>query len=349
MTLASPSLEPAAVIATFTRPRHRAAILTACSVTLTALCPFVLGYHYFSFPWFTCVGMMLLSFSRFHGVRHGIPCPELFYLASSYLTAVFFNLFLVSSKVPSLDEILWRFDSNFGYVEVPLAKFFMNHPLGNAIIRLSYLGLPLVGIIVYLSLPNSTEIRRKYCIASGLGALVLVFYLVCPAAGPLYLLREHFPYNAPILRVSSPRLIPGVSLNCAPSGHVAWALVFLWFGRRYCRRRVQAGNLLFLIITCVATLALGEHYVIDLVLAVPFAAGLWALTYRQWNDAAINWTVVLAWLIVLREGWVLGLPRPAVWAICAATLSAPWWRDAWRQSRTTRDTSAELCAASSPE
>jgi hypothetical protein len=307
---------------------YRAAAFTAFSVVLAALCPVLLGYPYLSFPWFTCLGMVLLSFSRFHGVRHGVPCPELLYLASSYLGWAYFALLLPSSRILSVDEILWRFDVNFGYPEVPLARFFLNHHVANAVIRLAYLGLPLAGVIVYLALPNSTLIRRQYCVASGLGALVLLFYGICPAAGPLYLFHDRFPYAAPVLDHPHLTIIPSVSLNCAPSGHVAWALILLWFGRRYCGGIVRAGTVAFLIATCLGTLGLGEHYVIDLVLAVPFATGLWALTGGKWRHAGISGMALLVWLVALREGWVLDLPRAAVWTLCAVTLSAPWWGEA---------------------
>jgi hypothetical protein len=351
--LAAMTLTHRSTISRFTSPRCRAAGLTACSVLLTVFCPALLGYGYLSFPWFTCLGVMLLSLSRFHGVRQGIPFPEFFYLLSSCLSGLVFNAFLPSARLTSVDEILWRFDANFGYLEVPLARLFMHQALGNAVIRLSYLGLPLVGIVVYLSLPNSVEIRRKYCVASGLGALVLAFYRICPAAGPLYLFPAQFPYGMPLLTAPHPRVIPGVSLNCVPSGHVSWALICFWFGRRHCRHRVQAGIFLFLLITCAATLALGEHYVIDLVLAVPFAAGVWAFTYRRWRAAAIDWIVLMIWLILLREGWALELARPVVWMLCAATLSAPWWGNALKarniplRARLVTDTACDLTASRS--
>jgi membrane-associated phospholipid phosphatase len=304
---------------------YKAILLTVFSSALAVFCPQLLGYQYFSFPWYTCLGMVALSFSRFHGVRHGIPCPELLYLASSYVGWLLLPTILPASQVWSADELLWRFDANFGYVEVPLAQLLLNHQVANVIVHLAYTGLPLVGVIIYLALPNSVALRRKFCIAAGLGTFVLVFYRICPAAGPLYLFGRHFPDAVTQMVQPHLRIMGGVALNCAPSGHVAWALVLWWFTYRYCgwRMRFFAGGFFFL--TCLATLGLGEHYVIDLVVAVPFAAALMASADREWRAAGGYCLVLVIWLVSLFHGWALQLSHSSVWILCWITISTPWW------------------------
>jgi len=273
--------------------------------------------------------MILISFSRFHHTRHGIPCPELFFLASTFLPHLYFPHFLNSSRIHSLDWTLWLVDKNFGRPEVALAAYFLNHHLAGAVIRLLYWAIPLAGVIVYLALPNSAGIRRKFCIASGCGSLLLPFYGICPAAGPVYLFGNSFPYGIPTTDPTNQvqwALPHGGCLwmNCAPSGHVAWALVMFWFARRYCGKAAQTGAAAFLLSTCLATLALGEHYFIDLILALPFAAGLYLLADRMWMKAAVSWTVTLAWLFAIRAGWAVEIPSYIGWALCFATLIGVW-------------------------
>jgi membrane-associated phospholipid phosphatase len=118
----------------------------------------------------------------------------------------------------------------------------------------------------------------------------------------------------------------GLILNTTPSGHVAWALLLFWFAYRYCRKSVAVifGAILFL--TIIATLGLGEHYVIDLIVAVPYAAAIWALVEKQWQRGGAFLAIVIAWLLALRQGWAIPIPAPIMWLLCAATIlaSLPW-------------------------
>lgn len=313
--------EPASAVADY----RKAAIFTAFSIVYTVFCPFIYHCGILSFPGFGCLAVLCLSISRFRGVRHGIPCPEVFCLATSFLSGWYFTQILPGPRTPAFDELLWVFDANFGYPELPLVKFVLNYPLAHVVVRMCYLGLPLAGTLVYLALPNVIQIRRKYFIACGLGALIMAFYAVCPAAGPYYLFVERLPWHVPAVTHPHVRILGDVSLNCAPSGHVGWALLLMWFAFRYCGRITRAATAAFLFLTCLGTLGLGEHYVIDLVLSVPYACGLWTLVERDWRRGIVNWTVVLVWLVALREGWPLPLPSPAVWLLSAATIATPWW------------------------
>jgi hypothetical protein len=78
---------------------------------------------------------------------------------------------------------------------------------------------------------------------------------------------------------------------------------------------------MLLFLTCLATLGLGQHYVIDLILSVPFATGIWALIHNRWKFAGISMTIVLAWLLVLREEWSLTSPPVLVWIFTGITIA----------------------------
>jgi hypothetical protein len=297
---------------------YRAIIFTAFSIYLVAKTPF------FTLTWFAYVGLVLVSYARFRNVQHGVPCPELLYLASGYVTGKCAGWVLTSHTLPSLDEMLWKFDANFGYPEIWLTRLDQHHDLFNMLLAMVYLGLPLAGVLVYLAMPNSTPIRRKYCIASALGGTAIFFYRICPAAGPHYLFGDHFPNAIPAIAQPHPRMMAGAFLNCAPSGHVAWALILVWFAWRYCGRGLQAATILYALLTCTATLV-GEHYVIDLIVAVPFAVALCGAAEKQWKHVVGGVIVLTAWLVALRFGWALAWSMPVVWALSAVTVATPWW------------------------
>jgi hypothetical protein len=296
---------------------YKAIVFTAFSLYLVATTPF------FTLTWFAYVGLVLVSHARFHKVQHGVPCPELLYLASGSITGKCAAWILTSHTLPALDEILWKFDANFGYPELWLTRLDQHFDLFNKLLAMVYLGLPLAGVIVYLAMPNSTPIRRKYCIASALGGVAIFFYRICPAAGPRYLFGDRFPNSIPLLTHPHARIMQGF-LNCAPSGHVAWALILVWFAWRYCGRPMQIGTVLYMLLTSMATLV-GEHYFIDLIVAVPFAVALCAVAEKQWKHAAGGVLVLTAWLVALRFQWALAWPMPVVWILSAVTVLTPWW------------------------
>jgi len=115
-----------------------------------------------------------------------------------------------------------------------------------------------------------------------------------------------------------------------PSLHLAAALVVLWNSRIW----PQWGRLLallFLLATAFSTLALGEHYVADLVVAFPFTLifqAAWTTQVEMVNPvrrrtlwAGIGLTVV--WFVALRYGLRLFLISPLI-AWLAILLTVAW-------------------------
>jgi hypothetical protein len=97
----------------------------------------------------------------------------------------------------------------------------------------------------------------------------------------------------------------------------------------------RIGALVFMIATLISTLGLGEHYLIDLVVAIPFTVavdGLVSLisstvTNRRQVVATIGGaTITGAWLLVLRYGVesLRGTPWVASWLVLG-TLAASGW------------------------
>jgi hypothetical protein len=108
--------------------------------------------------------------------------------------------------------------------------------------------------------------------------------------------------------------------NAFPSLHLATALLMVQFARGKFWRGL---SLVFLGATALATLTTGEHYVIDLVVAVPFACFAWAIAHRRGGAALVHLGVVAGWAIVIRLGapWLVGYPY-AVQALALLTVGA---------------------------
>jgi|GEM_PF-7135336 len=111
-----------------------------------------------------------------------------------------------------------------------------------------YYCLPLSAIatIAYTDQSRKSHLMRALSLAA---VLALPCYLILPAVGPVHL-------NNPAA--------PG---NCMPSLHMTWASL-LWVNSR--SGWLRKFTFCFMFLTGFSTLAMGEHYLMDLVAAVPF-------------------------------------------------------------------------------
>ena len=114
---------------------------------------------------------------------------------------------------------------------------------------------------IYLSLPCVVVLILVDLDAKNCWRLVLVLLMTSICAVPFYLL---FPAVGP-LHIGA----PNAHRNCLPSLHLTWAIV-LW-------RAAKPGweswaMALFVLLTAISTLTTGEHYLIDLITALPYAA-----------------------------------------------------------------------------
>jgi hypothetical protein len=307
----------------------RAYLFLLFSLTATFLWPFrpaILSPYVVMNPvvWFFSIGMMALSVSRFYGVRHAVPAPELFIFL--YPFGLYFFVNHLPFQVRALDAFLLSFDYNFGCFEVAIAKLYSQSDVVRAVLGLTYNSLMLAVVLVYLAVP--AQVRRRYVVAVALaGVSILPLYSICPGAGPKYLLQDQYPLRVPDLLQPHVRAMLQTlhtapsGMNAIPSGHFAWALLLFWFSRKYCGKAVQIAAGTFMALTCLSTLGTGEHYIIDLVLSVPFAAAVWALVHRQMRFAGISIVVVFAWLIALREAWALAIPPVFAWILTGLTVA----------------------------
>ena len=304
---------------------------------------------------FYSLGVVVLSVGRILGVVNPVPFPELLVLLADKI-----RIGVLSAQLNgmAMDEFLLAFDRNFGYAGMFVGKVFYRFPVVSAFFHTLYYGEMLAIPLMYTVLP--VECRKQYGAAIiSLGAIIPLMYRICPGAGPLYLLHR-FPYELPGSAFPHARQI-GAALNTTPSGHFAWALMMFWFATKYATKPVRIAAGLYAVVMVLATLGTGEHYIIDLVLSVPFAAGILALVYKQWKYAAIAMIAVVAWCYSLQNGLVLVLPPIVAWILVGATVavfglyecdSSPHWApqipDAGRGPENCRTSSAKssICCGS---
>jgi PAP2 superfamily protein len=203
------------------------------------------------------------------------------------------------------------------------------------------------GMFTYIAFPASIAVvfggqlvRSRKIVLSAMIAFLLtgpvgvVFYTICPALGPAYLFTSRYPWS-PLTMDQASRLvleslaIPGLR-NSMPSLHIAWVLLAWWYSRGLSlwERSIAMG---FLVFTAFATLGSGEHYLIDLIVACPFALFIYALSAfhvswanRNRSAAAIaGLGLTLVWIEVLRFNVKLFWISPVIpWLACIGTVVA---------------------------
>jgi len=170
---------------------------------------------------------------------------------------------------------------------------------------------------VHCGIGREPSVLRSFVIA---GLLGIFLQQCCPATGPLHLFPQDFPDHLPSLSelsigmtaVAGPR-------NAIPSMQATWALLVWWSAWRlnWWARIVAT---LFLVLTLLSALGSGDHYVVDLVVAVPFTLGVEGLCRRRGYAAAgLGFGLTLGWFILLRSGF--RLPAPGLgWLLVAGTI-----------------------------
>jgi hypothetical protein len=199
-----------------------------------------------------------------------------------------------------------------------------------------YIGLPMAIALVYAGQLLRDRRRAVSAMIAFLitGPVGVIFYNLLPAVGPIHIFLSQFPWN-PIPAEQAPRLllepiaVAGLR-NCMPSLHMGWVLLAWWYSRGLSvwERSIAMA---FVVFTVFATMGTGEHYLIDLVVAFPFAVflqGLCALGLR-WNDRARVTAVLygllltLGWIAALRFGIKMFWTSPILpWTCCILTVAS---------------------------
>ncbi len=276
--------------------------------------------------------------ARRHGGarRHALQDAALAALLPGFILTTGPDMTLSATLYPATyDGAAYHLDSGLGFEPSFLVgRLFLASDAFQLPCVLAYACLPfLVGALLLLPLrperaPPRADLLESFLLAGVLGCAL---YNACPVAGPYYAFTDTFPASLPVNVASTPFVIPASPRDAVPSLHAAWAILAFWHARsRGLVTQVAMGGALVLIL--LGALGLGEHYVGDFVVAVPFVVGVDALATHgvplaraeRWRPIVAGVGLVVVWITALRTaaGW-LGAHSAATWALMLGTLALP--------------------------
>lgn len=262
-------------------------------------------------------------------------------------SAMVFGLFMTSDPLLHLtaalrpaayDHAAYILDGTLGFqASILLARLFASHGW------LDYLGTAGYFFIAYgFSALFGLQFARPDRVSANIlkfialcFPIVLVLYLICPVAGPEYAFGANFPDRMPAAGELSPvaAVIPPAARNGVPSMHAGWALG-LFINALPFSWPIRALFATLLLLNLLSTLGLGEHYLVDLVIAFPFILAIQALCVgpRRIGQASYRAAVAFGcgmtafWVLVLIAGvpWFSAVPG-LTWAIIVVTLAGSAW------------------------
>jgi hypothetical protein len=246
---------------------------------------------------------------------------------------------LASQMCPlKFDRCLYALDRAYGVPAAFIAgRWFAISPALYKFEALIYFSLPLALAALYaahLKWPprdGRVDILRLLYVNAVVG---FSLYFLYPASGPIYAFGPAFPWHPPMAVVLAPMAV-NQPPNCVPSLHLGGALLIWWNLRGW--RRARPVALAYLVLTALATLGSGEHYLTDLFIAVPYALLVQAIASRapgKWFSATAGAVLTLGWMALLRTSAPALAGAPALlWLLTVVAVGAALWceRMLWRR------------------
>jgi len=261
--------------------------------------------------------------------------PGLLLVASEYFATTFLG-WTAAAHPKVLDLYLYSFDASLG-VQLPfiVGQRFATWPSLQFASMIFYIALSIPIALIYAG--RLVRLHEKavpsFVTFIATGPVGIFFYNLFPALGPAHVFGQQFPWHPLITNQVSRLFVEPVAIqgapNAIPSLHMAWVLLAWWYSRglSWWERGVA---FLFLTFTVLATLGSGEHYFVDLVVAVPFALFLKAVCSfgLGWNQRQRLVPILgglfltLGWLAALRYGTHFFWLSPLLpWTFCMGTIA----------------------------
>src|SRR5208337_3924823 len=208
--------------------------------------------------------------------------PAVLFAASEYMASTLLD-FTEALHPKTFDLYLYSFDCSlrvqFSFL---VGQIFASHLWFRFVALLFYIALPLPLALVYAAhlrqkSKNAFPVMLAFLVTGPLGVL---FYNLVPATGPIHIFGQNFPWH-PLPTSQAMQLVLQTvpvkgARNAIPSLHMAWVLL-VWWNSKGLSRWIRAIALAFVVFTALATVGIGEHYFVDLVVAFPFALMVQAL------------------------------------------------------------------------
>jgi hypothetical protein len=261
--------------------------------------------------------------------------PAVLFAASEYMASTLLD-YTEALHPKTFDLYLYSFDCSLRLqVSFLVGQIFSLFLWFRFVALLFYIALPLPIALVY-----AAQLRRRMTIALPVmlaflvtGPLGVLFYNLVPATGPTHIFGSGFPWH-PLLTSQARELVLHTvpvkgARNAIPSLHMAWVLL-IWWNSRGLSRWIRGIALAFVIFTFLATMGIGEHYFVDLVVAFPFALMVQALCWYPLpfqhsarRPAFLFGTFVsLAWMALLSFATSFFWISPVIpWAMVICTVS----------------------------
>jgi PAP2 superfamily len=232
------------------------------------------------------------------------------------------------------DAYLYAFDWSYGLqLSFVLGRWFERFAWLQKMEYVVYFGLPL-GLALAAGRTRLYSTGRTLLIFLVAGVIGFALYTCMPAAGPAYLFPNDYPDQAPLLGTFTVRpmlLAADAPRNAMPSLHFAWTVLAFWNSRRS-SSLVRVTIAVFTVLTFLATLGWGQHYLVDLIVAVPFSLTVQALCAplvpRQTRVVAawFGAVVTATWILFLRIAPPqIQLPMLLTWLLSALTVAISVW------------------------
>lgn len=295
------------VLYVFSQPERREVCFALAAAAGYAVFYFLAGGRVFDFPGvslavpgaFLGLGAILAVAGRMiWQTRGGALLGELLFLPAFCNLSIAAVAFASAHTPLTYDYSAYALDANLGFPPFLVGRWFVSCPVLFACCALAYNSLPLYlslarAVQLRFALPGTPDLRLAYAV---LGTAGFVLYQVCPVAGPLYRFGAMFPFHPPFAVPPGPAPLFPAARNGMPSLHFGWVLLVFRCCRCYrgCYRRTWIAVLagLFLILTTLATLGSGEHYVVDLLVAIPLVWAVYAACSP--NRSTIRWSAIVA-------------------------------------------------------
>jgi hypothetical protein len=229
---------------------------------------------------YTCVSLDLLlpvagaGVAGYKMTRQISKRWEAYFLSSLsiFLFAVLTNAYLLwlgRHFTYRVDLFAYKFDAALGNPSFLLGRAMQRHLWLNLAARSGY-SILFAALMVLLSAyflfrplaEAITVVRTLY--TTLIGTLISI---AIPISGPGYAFKK-FPNEAPAIIPHAIRLT--APPNGFPSLHLTMALLILYFASRWKTGTILAS--LYAVLVVISTLGTGEHYLLDLIAAVPFTA-----------------------------------------------------------------------------
>jgi hypothetical protein len=207
----------------------------------------------------------------------GALCMPLFVLVR-YLAVVGLHL----DTGPSVDSRMFLLDHSLGDPAYRIGQWLQHRPVLTQALWLLYWAVPLTLPFAFGAALEDSRRRHSILFAWGMASvLALVCYRVWPVAGPRYAFSG---WPALPRQVSNtPMDVPeGLLRTGMPSLHLTWAIL-MWRLAPEEPPWLRGGLGAFVGITVATTLGLGQHFLVDLLWALPFTGVILWLTARAFR------------------------------------------------------------------